>query len=446
MIKLFPFMYLISNIFVAPGIKYIDNPIQNPGNVLMIIADDLGVNSLECYGLRDDITTYPFPNTPNIDLIKQNGVLFKNVYANPTCSPTRCGIQTGKYGFRLNIGSPVTTSGLSQNELIIPEILDLQNEPQYNHALIGKWHISDITQEPFTAPNDHGYGYFSGARSNISNYCLWEKIQNGVSFSSTAYATVDNTIDAINWINNQVNNWFLVLAFNAPHSPYHIPLTCETNQTEFFRYQQMIEMLDQQIGALLGSINLQSTTVIFLGDNGSPSSVTVPPFDPNRAKFSIYEGGVRVPLIIGYNKVIDLNRESSHLVNTTDLFATSLDLMGIENFYSQDSVSLLPILQHEPFKGRSYIFSERFPNGIPQQGDCCIRNNRYKYIKYWQGQEEFYNIMTDPYENYNMLGSLMTQEAQKNLNTLRFKLYQLRTAIVNPCPECNQGEENGADD
>jgi arylsulfatase A-like enzyme len=411
-------------------------------NVLLIIADDLGVNALSLYGLRSDPIAYPFPNTPIINALKTNGIMFKNVWSNPTCSPTRAGIQTGRYGFRTGIGGATLSYNLPQTENIIPEVLNQSPQLNAKHALIGKWHLSNIQQNPFTAPNDYGYQYFAGTQWNIPDYCNWPKFINGVSVGSTKYATTENADDAISWIsNNTQNNWFMTLAFNAPHSPYHNPPqianpnppTCSTDLsgTVLSRYQAMIERLDYEIGRVIATINLTNTTVIFVGDNGTPGPVTVPPFDPNKAKVTIYEGGIRVPLVISYHRVLNPNRIISALINTTDIFATVLDLMGatIPTSPTSDSRSLVPLISvMPPPRFRTSIYSEKFPNGNAPAADYCIRNQTYKYIKFYSsGLEEFYNLVVDPYETNNLIAS-SDPVIVSNINALRNEVLALRAS------------------
>lgn len=109
---------------------------SHPENVLFIVADDLGVDVLQSYGEGST-----FPPTPTIDMLRDGGVLFRNAWANPVCSPTRATIQTGRYGLRTGVGGIVGlngTNGLQFSETIIPEMLDLNPLLGYHHAAIGK--------------------------------------------------------------------------------------------------------------------------------------------------------------------------------------------------------------------------------------------------------------------------------------------------------------------
>src|SRR5262245_32585079 len=112
---------------------------HGPGNVLILVADDLGIDQLACYGVGSD----PAP-TPTLDMMAASGVRFRNVWSQPTCSPTRATIQTGRYAFRTTIGTVISAfsnaPALPVSEVTLPEMLDLGTAGAYTHAAIGKWH------------------------------------------------------------------------------------------------------------------------------------------------------------------------------------------------------------------------------------------------------------------------------------------------------------------
>lgn len=426
---------------------------STPKSVLLIIADDLGINALQAYNLRDDPVSFPFPNTPNIDFLINNGILFNNFYSYPICSSARASIQTG-------IGTAVTSNtttiiNLPITETIIPEVLDLNPQLHYNHALIGKWHLSSIYN--INDPNNYGYNFFSGTMANIENYCAWNKITNGQQIQNyNVYATTDNINDAINWISNQDNNWFLTLAFNAPHSPYHIPPSSDMcvsvdNGNFMQEFNLMIEKMDYEIGRLLSYINLDETTIIFIGDNGSAQEATVSPFDSNKSKGTMYEGGIRAPLIVSGNQVVNPGRESNILVNSVDLFSTSLELMGVNVPMTLpcsilDSQSFLPEIKDQPFSSRTYVISERFDNGHPENADFCIRDNTgYKFIHLKSGTEKFYNLNADPYEHDDLLLTGVLRNSSLNkMNELKDIIMSLRdSGNESSCSVCNNNSDCG---
>jgi arylsulfatase B len=201
--------------------------------------------------------------------------------------------------------------------------------------------------------------------------------------TSSTYATTDTTNDALAWINARGSNpWFAWVAYNAPHSPFHKPPSdLHTYDTEVSGWNTLpiganqrthfnaaIEALDTEIGRLLSSMTptvLANTWVIFVGDNGSPPQVVQDPFGSTHAKNTLYEGGVRVPLLISGPGVVSPDRESSDLVHAVDLYSTILEMAGIDVAATQpavkpiDSESLMPQLFNQPVAARG-ILSESF--------------------------------------------------------------------------------------
>ena len=281
-----------------------------PQNILLIIADDYGIDSSSLYNTNAAASQ---PPTPNINALAQSGVLFRNAYVNPVCSPTRSCLITGRYGFRTGIGDVIASASsptLSASELTLPDAFAANASLGYQLASFGKWHLANGINTPGTIG---GWPHFAGSlQGAITSYTNWTKTVNGVSTAGyTNYATTDLVNDASAWIQARgTNNWFAWIAFNAPHTPLHLPPTnlcphyatlsgtsidISTNPRKYF--EAMVEALDTEIGRLLESVNRTNTHIIFLGDNGT-QSVVQPPFPSNRGKNTLYEGGTHVPFII----------------------------------------------------------------------------------------------------------------------------------------------------
>jgi arylsulfatase B len=379
---------------------------------IVIVMDDVGVDQLSCYGEGSDT-----PATPQIcKHLASRGLLFRNVWANPTCSPTRSTVQTGRYAFRTGVFAPGVA--LPLGELTIPEILD-DADLGYATAVFGKWHLSGTNfDNPPTCsvpgtPIDHGYDYFAGTRSNVTDYVNWCRIvADGSSVTSGVcgpggpfseckkqpYATIVNVNDALAWIKDHDGPWFVWMAFNAPHSPYQAPPTncpggpchgqnlpvkpgvaCPPGQKRAC-YKAMLETLDHEVGRLVQDLP-PDTTIVLMGDNGTPTEVTVAPFNPAHAKFTVYEGGINVPLIIA-SPVLGENEgtTSDLLVNATDLFATVLQLAGasLPEDLVHDSQQLVDVLFGSP-QHREYVFSER--NSPPTAAyEKVARDARFKLL------------------------------------------------------------------
>jgi arylsulfatase A-like enzyme len=402
-------------------------------NILMIVADDLGVDVVGVYQEGTQV-----PPTPNIDALAQRGVYFRNCWADPVCSPTRATLQTGRYSFRTGIGTIVTENGpdLSLGELILPEILTVAPNGAYVCSAIGKWHLGNRAGGGSDHANLSGYPYFNGTASNFSQangYYSWPKIVNGIESVCTTYATTDNVDEALAWISGAPEPWFCYLAFNAPHDPYHEPPAAlhtrilppvDPREDPRAFFEAVVEAMDTEIGRLLSSIGpaLANTDVIFVGDNGTSHRVSIPPFLPEHAKLTIYEGGLNVPLIISGPSVPHTGVECSALVNTTDLFATVLDLAGVDlsaPLLPMDSVSLVPYLADPTIPSiRKWVYAEMFnPNGPgpPEGGRSAIRGERFKLIRtIGDAPDEFYDLFNDPFETIDLVapgGSPLQGEA-----------------------------------
>jgi arylsulfatase A-like enzyme len=383
------------------------DPIPTPSspNILLIIADDMGLDATPGYSVGTSK-----PTMPNLQDLMNSGVRFNNVWSNPVCTPTRATILTGKYGFRtnvINVGDVLSTSETSLHKVLNT------NASEYSHAVIGKWHLSS---DP-THPTAMGVDYFAGLLGGgVQSYTNWDLNENGVTTTSTAYTTTKFTDLAIDWVSAQSQPWFLWLAYNAPHTPFHLPPTNLHNQGDLPAddasieanplpyYQAMIEAMDSEMGRLLSTMTQEdrdNTLIIFVGDNGTPSEV-VQEYNSNRAKGSIYQGGVNVPMVISGKNVTRVNETEDALISTTDLFATIAEVAGTASYDSGDSRSFLDLLSSGNSKGRDFVYTEKY-NAQTQGPDYTIRNATHKYIYFNTGAEALYNLIENPLESPNLL-------------------------------------------
>jgi arylsulfatase A-like enzyme len=147
---------------------------------------------------------------------------------------------------------------------------------------------------------------------------------------------------------------------------------------------------------------LNNTIIIFIGDNGSLNQVAQQ-YNSKRAKGTVYQGGINIPMIISGLGVSRINQTENALINTTDLFATILDIAGINNNDINDSKSFKGLLSDKNSFNRDYVYSEI---GKRTGGsDYTIRNATHKYIKFDHGNEALYNLSKNPFENPNLLSS-----------------------------------------
>ncbi len=380
-----------------------DNPESNKPNILLIIADDMGLDATPGYNIGS-----LKPNMPTLEGLTNSGLRFNNLWSNPTCTPTRGTIITGKYGFRTNVTE--VDDILSTSEISIQRHLD-NNSSGYNHAVIGKWHLSNNTNHP----TNMGINYYAGVLSGgVQFYDNWNLTENGQTANSTEYTTTKFTDLAIDWIDTQSQPWFLWLAYNAPHTPFHLPpndlhyqgnlpsdqSSIDANPLPY--YLAMLEAMDTEMGRLISSMSeaeRENTVIIFIGDNGTPNQVAQD-YNSNRVKGSLYQGGVNVPMIISGKNVTRVNDIEDALVNTTDLFATISELAGNSTSAINDSKSFKDLLTTSNANTRNYIYTEKGPIGAQ---DYTIRNATHKYIYFNDGSEKFYNLSENSLENPNLL-------------------------------------------
>ncbi|MGH1385039.1 sulfatase-like hydrolase/transferase [Kordia sp.] len=398
-------------------------------NILLIIADDMGLDATPGF----DIGTVK-PNMPNLQNMINSGVRFTNLWSNPTCTPTRSSILTGKYGFRtnvLNVGDVLSTSETSLQQFLTT------NSPEYSNAVIGKWHLSSSASHPTAMGIDYYAGLISGG---VQSYWNWNLTENQQTSNSTEYTTTKFTDLAIDWVSNQTDPWFLWLAYNAPHTPFHLPpnelhsqgslptdqASIDANPLPY--YMAMLEAMDSEIGRLLNSMSAEereNTIIIFIGDNGTPNQV-VQEYISQRAKGSVYQGGVNVPMIVSGKNVGRFNTIEDALINTTDLFATIADIAGTGTTEINDSKSFKELLTTTSTETREYAYTE-ISRDIGS--DYTIRNATHKYILFSNGIEALYNLSANPFENPNLLNanqlplsaadSAMRDELINRLNEIR---------------------------
>ena len=432
-------------------------------NILLIIADDYGIDSSSLYNTSPSAT---LPPTPNIAALAAAGVRFTGAYGYPTCSPSRSAMLTGRYGFRTGTGDVVSAAAnnsLTAAEFTLPEAFAANSSLGYQLKHFGKWHLTagtgqSVNMSPCTVG---GWPNYAGAiGGQINSYTNWPKVvSNGTpagtstTAGTTTYATSDVVNDAVSWIQAQTTAnkpWFAWVAFNAPHTPFHLPTpttlcphyttlsgtTADISAHPVNYYDAAVEAMDTEIGRLLIAVDLSKTTVIFLGDNGTPGQVLQPPLPAGHGKDSLYEGGVRIPLIIRGPNVISPGRTANVLTHLTDLYSTILDLAGISApaGVTLDSQSLLPVLQNQTVT-RSRLYSEQFDTNAPANGGRILRDDRYKLIRNNTGTDEFYDLQTDPYESTNLFAGgvgAMTAMQQSYYYRLRFDLGRYSTAATPP--------------
>ncbi len=374
---------------------------QTKPNILFIISDDQGQDSSAQYNISTDI-----PDTPNLNTLADNGLVFENMWVNPVCSPTRAALLSGKHALRTNVFAP--GDPLPAGETILHAFLSSDIATQdYESALIGKWHLGGGNN----GPNDFGIDHFAGITGGgVNDYYNWSLNVNGSVNANTNYVTSELTNQAMDWISAQSGPWFLWLAYNAPHTPFHLPpanlhnrnlsgdaADIDANSRDY--YLAAIEAMDTEIGRLLDAMpanERDNTLVIYMGDNGTPRAATDPLADIRGTKGSLFEGGVRVPFMASGAGVTRKGEREDAIINHTDMFASLASFAGASLVNHEDGQNFSTLFTDDRAAHRDHIYSENSDGFI-------IRNDRYKLIELTNGSQSLYDLDTDPEEQADLL-------------------------------------------
>jgi arylsulfatase A len=407
-------------------------------NIVFILADDLGINDLACYGRAEH-------KTPNLDRLAREGMRFTASYcAQSICSPSRAAILTGKTPARLHLTTylpgranaasqkllhPVIKQQLPLEELTLAEVLKANG---YATACIGKWHLGG---EGFLPPRQGFDVYYPGTPNTKPSH------------SEGGKGEYDLTRAAIGFIStNQSRPFFLYLAHNSPHIPYAAkPDLVRKNRKAFEPvYAAVIETLDDSVGLLLRALEahgLQTNTiVIFTSDNGGlhvPEGPhkQVTDNSPFRAgKGFLYEGGLRVPLIARWTGQGAAGRVIDTPVVNTSWFATLCDLAGVNQPEALDAPSFARLLRGGRADPARLFW--HFPHYTNQGGrpGGAVREGDWKFIIHYDAAEpELYNLGNDIAEAKNLASQYpeRTRDMQRQLNDW-IKSMNAQTNAPNP--------------
>jgi arylsulfatase B len=389
---------------------------QQP-NILLVIADDMGLDPVPGY--------LPGPTKaamPNLEALMANGLTFDNAWADPLCSPTRATILTGRYGLHTGVLNANNASLLPPEETTLHQYLNDINSG-FTSCLIGKWHLGGASPDP-TYPNTMGIPHYAGLLTGTANsYFNWDLTTNGITAPNTTYITTTFTDLALDWIGEQSEPWFCWLAYNAPHTPLHRPPLymhsqgalptdqASINANPLPYYLAMCESVDYELGRLLSTLDpaiLANTVVIFIGDNGTDANVIQAPYLESHAKGTLYEGGVRVPLVMAGPGISRAGEHEAALVNSSDLFTTIVELTGHALPIYENSRSLVPMLDQDGLSVRDCAYTEV----LGGNGGFAYRNAHYKFIDPTLGPLEFYDLLLDPWEMNNLLPGPLSADEQ----------------------------------
>lgn len=394
-------------------------------NILLVIADDLGVDASPCHDVGATKAVMP-----NLTALCAAGLVFDNAWVNPECSPTRATILTGRYGFRTGVGA--ANAAIPPAEQSIQAFLDERAPGRYRHAVVGKWHLANMANGGADNPSLMQVGHYVGDWNGIvDDFYAYDRYVDGRPEPLPGYVTTIESDDAIAWLAEQASPWFLWLAYNTPHTPFHLPPaelhtdqsltgTAADTAARPLAYQQAaLEALDHEFGRVLASLSpavRASTVVIFVGDNGTAAQVAQAPFTAGRAKGTVYQGGVNVPLVVAGAGVTRTGRREAALVSGVDLFATIADLAGTGVTARHDGLSFRSLLSAAGPSPRTVAYTEFFRQARPGGGTggggggpgaaanaWAVRDARYKLVQMVDGASSLYDLGIDPYEQNDLL-------------------------------------------
>ena len=399
-----------------------------PPNFIVILMDDMGWRDVGFMGNR-------FVETPNIDRLAKNGLVFTQSYASaPNCSPTRACLMSGQYTPRHGIYTVVDprqpvgsawhklTAAESKSDLAtdVVTIAESLQAGGYATAFFGMWNLGRGRTGPVT-PGGQGFKHVVFPENlGFAKDAYFDKEGNYLSDRLT-----DEVLKFVE--QNREQPFFVYLPDHAVHAPfepkpdlmkkYEQKAIRSTDRRDDSAYAATIEAVDQNVGRineLLARYKLtDNTVVIFTSDNGGTPQYTAP---LKGSKGELYEGGIRVPLVVSWPGLKKPGSKCDAPVSSVDLYPTLLELAGIQPPVRQilDGVSLVPA-----FNGASELARQRlfwhFPCYVGRATpSSAIREGDFKLIEFFEngGRRELFNLRSDPNEERNLIATMPEKAAE----------------------------------
>lgn len=371
---------------------------QRKPNVLLIYTDDQGTLDVNIYGAKD-------LHTPNIDKLAREGVRFTQFYAAaPICSPSRASLMTGRYPQRTGLtdnasGTFGTPGGLPAEQLTMAEMF---KSAGYTTAHIGKWHLGySLPLMPNRQGFDYSFGFMGGCIDNYSHFYYWggpnrhdlwrnekEVWEDGQYFPAMTAKEVNGFLDA-----NRNKAFFVYWALNIPHYPLQGTARWREHYKNLpsprSKYAASVSTLDEEIGKVMGKLKTlglaENTIVVFQSDHGHSEEERT--FGgggyagPYRgAKFSLFEGGIRVPAIISWPGKLPAGQVRGQLAANIDWFPTLAELCSIRLPERKiDGRSLVPVIRSaQAASPHETIFWQS--QGGPNNPQWAVREGNWKLL------------------------------------------------------------------
>lgn len=391
-------------------------------NIVLIMADDLGAETLGCYGN----TAY---STPRLDQMARNGALFKNAFATPVCSPTRAMILTGLHpnrtGFLERLDSPLDTAKTNRLPTHLTTFAQVFQSAGYATAIAGKWHLGDFQAYP-DQPTSHGFDehclwvqYWDGERpSRYYGPHNWEngeyKIHDERTFGPDYYS--DFLIDFIE--RNQHRPFLAYYPMNLVHSPLIVPPTLgdlaqskypDDLESDERKVGHMITYMDAIVGKFLDKLEelglASRTLLVFTGDNGSGVNLVsrLGTFNVRGGKRTMNEAGTRVPLIAYWPGMIPSGKRDAFF-SLMDIMPTLSSIARIKTDHPVDGMDLSHALLDQPGVDREYV-------AMAFEGDVYfVRDKRFRLHE----DGRMYDVPTVSNEGRYSMDSLISDSDHKD--------------------------------
>jgi arylsulfatase A-like enzyme len=398
-------------------------PAANRPNVIVISFDDLGWNGLGCYG-------NDFHETPNIDRLAGDGMRFTQAYAAaPVCSPTRAAMMTGLFPARTGITNYLDEESVPGMRFLAPRFRSVPKyvaDRGYRSALIGKWHLTEDYSGPYRKrlgnPYVHGFDdVLLSEEKYIDQGDMFYpyRFMPSVRGRTPRYLTDRIARDSAEWITRHADQpFFMHISNYAIHNRWEAPqdlidkyrrkqrLNPEFDNNRYVpAVAAMVERCDDQVGridqALRDAGIADNTLLLITSDNGGHVPASNRPL--RGEKGTLYEGGIRVPLIASWPGAVPAGTTSDAVVSTVDILPTIKELAGAGDRGSLDGLSLAGVLLHQQDLDRDayWYYPHRFA-GI-EVPSAAIRSGDYKLIKRLKtGKLELYNLAADRRERRNL--------------------------------------------
>ncbi|GAA4093999.1 sulfatase family protein [Mucilaginibacter panaciglaebae] len=397
-------------------------------NVIVIYTDDQGYADLNLYGSKDLYT-------PNMDALAKSGVRFMNFYAAaPICSPSRASLLTGRYPQRAGLPAMAPSkeggAGMPGSQYTMGELF---KDAGYKTAHIGKWHVGYTKDtEPNAQGFDYSFGFMGGCIDNYSHFFYWDGPnrhdlwRNGTEIYEPGQFFADLMVDEAGKFMDENKNgpFFMYWAINNPH----YPLQGKKKWLDYYKhlpsprdkYAASISTMDENIGALLKKVDelglRDNTIIVFQSDQGFSREERTfggggSAGQYRGSKFSLFEGGVRVPAFISWPKHIEANGVRNQVATNIDWYPTLAEYCGIKlPARKLDGVSLVPIIKSTQAKTEHQVFNWQSGGGRnnPQwsvlDGDWKLMHSPFEAKKDELNAQGYFlvNLKDDPSEQHNI--------------------------------------------